>query len=728
MDQRKRSRDEFESQDGSNINEAMQKELREPQQDVNGHDAQQTTHKSTGNRDDGWETVMRSKKRKKMPKKESGNYPAISHSTHARLQSWVKLTDLQGLVLYVLADGNAPQWCSVAHRGNFRKAVVLMVPGLEASMFDGTMPLEELMSEMDGMTKDARIPPDAGSLGNGTVISRTKPQTIQEKHSKGSPDAFYPTKLIDLKLPQALRQFDDIFDHIWPIRTPGDDKYSRMHSPLATMLTSPVPKTKEQRATSDKGPVAPAEAKHWKNKRTAVAEFIVPADQLLFEGYVVHPAHFSDDAGAADAYQVTRRVSHTSLDDGWVDTLGDLDHMDIDVADNNNEPGSVTGGLRVLAVDCEMCITSPAHVQPPVFSLTRVSVTDWNGNIVLDELVKPDDPITNYLTPYSGITAEMMAGVTTTLQQAQQKLLSNIDRHTILVGHSLNSDLNALRITHPSIIDTALLYPHPRGPPLKSSLKWLAQKYLSRTIQTGHGSTGHDSVEDARTSLDLVKQKCEKGKAWGTSEASNESIFLRLNRTVRPRRDKVHPDGEPEPRVGAVVDWGDPKRGYGGSAKVAIGCKNDSEVVAGIIRAVQGDEDSSLVPAQGVDLVWGRLRELEAHRGWWKSSKTGDLDDMREAAQAGTADRSLADVVGKVTREIESIWESLPPCTAFIVYSGSGDPRKLSEMQELHRQFKTEYATKKWDQLSVKWTDTEEQEMRRACEDARRGIAFIAVK
>ena len=101
----------------------------------------------------------------------------------------------------------------------------------------------------------------------------------------------------------------------------------------------------------------------------------------------------------------------------------------------------------------------------------------------------------------------MLAPVTTTLADVQKKLLDILTPRSILVGHSLNSDLTALKITHPFIIDTALIFPHPRGPPLKSALKYLAQKYLNREIQKGHGTTGpgagHDSIEDARTCLDL---------------------------------------------------------------------------------------------------------------------------------------------------------------------------------------------------------------------------------
>jgi hypothetical protein len=41
---------------------------------------------------------------------------------------------------------------------------------------------------------------------------------------------------------------------------------------------------------------------------------------------------------------------------------------------------------------------------------------------------------------------------------------------SILVGHSLESDLKALRSCHPLCIDTALVYHHPRGRLLKPGL------------------------------------------------------------------------------------------------------------------------------------------------------------------------------------------------------------------------------------------------------------------
>ncbi|KAI7673574.1 hypothetical protein D0864_03772 [Hortaea werneckii] len=729
MAQRKRSRGEYEGGDnqmgmGETLSTLRGNDSETPDNSRNGNRTNEQDEQAGGD----WEVAeSRSAKRlKKLPKKESGNYPAISHSSHARLNSYVKLGDLQNLALYLLADGTSPQWVSVKHHANVRKVVALMVPGLEAGMFNGQIPLSEPEAEpANGDSAKA----DSSQLAQKDDSAPNDPvpdSSSQPKRLKISPDDYYPVKLVTSRLPETLQPLGELFDHIWPIRTPGEDKNARMHSPLAAFLTAPILKSKEEKKS--KGPHFPTAGRNWVNNRTPVTEFLASTEELFEEGYVLHPAQYNGTSSAS-AEAARREANKTTAADGWIDTPGIATLDDgAKAAEPDNEKGSITAGRKVLTMDCEMCITSPKGVSPQSFSLTRISIIDWDGKTVMDEFVMPENPITDYLTPYSGITPAMLEGVTTSLADIQKKLLSILTPQTILVGHSLNSDLNALKITHPYIIDTALLYPHPRGPPLKSSLKWLAQKYLSREIQKGHGSTGHDSVEDAKACLDLVKQKCEKGKAWGTSEASGEPIFKRLGRSIRPKRDKVNPAGDDEPRIGAVVDWGEPARGYGSQAKVTIGCESDEEVVKGVMRTLEGDADETVVPKGGCDFIWARFRELEAHRGWWNRSKLVDTDALRSNSKSATSEASLKSVVADTVKHVTEVYQALPPCTAFVVYSGSGDPRELSEMQSLQQKFKQEYRTKKWDELSVQWTDVEEQKLRKACERARKGVGFIAVK
>lgn len=147
--------------------------------------------------------------------------------------------------------------------------------------------------------------------------------------------------------------------------------------------------------------------------------------------------------------------------------------------------------------------------------LARISIVDYHtGLSVFDELVRPPDPVTDYRTKWSGMTKERLASATHTLSTIQSALVTSssalITPHTILLGQSLECDLNALKIRHPLCIDTALLYKHPRGAPYKPALKWLANKYLSREIQ--NHAAGHDSEEDARTCVDLLKLKMANGK------------------------------------------------------------------------------------------------------------------------------------------------------------------------------------------------------------------------
>ena len=145
--------------------------------------------------------------------------------------------------------------------------------------------------------------------------------------------------------------------------------------------------------------------------------------------------------------------------------------------------------------------------------LARVCLIDYtSGIVVYDALVKPTKPVTDYLTRWSGITPEVLARATASFAAVQAHVLSVLSASPtpVLLGHSLESDLHALRICHPRCIDTALVFHHPRGRPLKPGLAWLTKKWCGREIQN-RGEGGHDPEEDARACLDLLKKKVENG-------------------------------------------------------------------------------------------------------------------------------------------------------------------------------------------------------------------------
>ncbi|KAJ8953185.1 hypothetical protein NQ318_003221 [Aromia moschata] len=79
---------------------------------------------------------------------------------------------------------------------------------------------------------------------------------------------------------------------------------------------------------------------------------------------------------------------------------------------------------------------------------------------------------------------------------------------TILVGHSLESDMKALKIVHGTVIDTSVLFPHKMGLPHKRALRALASEHLRKIIQ--NDISGHDSAEDAITCMELIKWKLKE--------------------------------------------------------------------------------------------------------------------------------------------------------------------------------------------------------------------------
>lgn len=190
---------------------------------------------------------------------------------------------------------------------------------------------------------------------------------------------------------------------------------------------------------------------------------------------------------------------------------------------------------RVVCFDCEMCYTVNG------LELVRLTATSWpGGDELLDVLVLPLGQILDLNSRFSGVWPEDLAQAepwklgddpkSTLLPQdasssghtpkkklksvsspqvARDLLFSLISPDTPLVGHGLENDLNAIRIVHPTLIDTVLLHPHKFGLPYRHGLKMLMDRLLNRQIQveTGDDVRGHDSLEDARAAGELVHLK-----------------------------------------------------------------------------------------------------------------------------------------------------------------------------------------------------------------------------
>ncbi|KZC04664.1 Putative RNA exonuclease NEF-sp [Dufourea novaeangliae] len=128
----------------------------------------------------------------------------------------------------------------------------------------------------------------------------------------------------------------------------------------------------------------------------------------------------------------------------------------------------------MFGLDCEMCRTTTGELE-----LTRISLVDESMNIIYDSLVKPDNPITDYLTRFSGITKEMYR---------------------------------------------------------KTKLQTLVREFLGERIQ--EDKSGHCSTEDSKASMKLTKLKLANSVDYGDAVLLGRCDMEILKMEAEKRKDQ----------------------------------------------------------------------------------------------------------------------------------------------------------------------------------------------
>ncbi|KAI9434729.1 hypothetical protein H4582DRAFT_1881782 [Lactarius indigo] len=642
-----------------------------------------SAHRNDQAVDEQWVKVekRKTKKAKKLDAKLDATPPKFLYSIPEilRRKDPVSINDVRDLVLHIIADSPPPSWIRVQNTQSIQKLVVLLIPGLTSTVLS-------LPPPPTSATKNPNLPIPIPLPSDPPPPSPSKPPDLPSSIDPHSEEA--------AALYGGVPFITSTFSHACPTRAPGDS--TRMHSVLNTFFQTPVSGEEKKRRIQER---ISAE----RTQKKDPAQYLLTVEQMVENDYPV-PSYLADVFTKSE---------------GWIETP--------------QAAADADGSYKVYAVDCEMCMTNDGK------ALTRVCVIDFDsGEVVYDQLVKPPSPITDYLTRFSGITAAALDPVTTTLADVQTHLRTLIDPSTILLGHSLESDLRALQLAHPRCVDTAILFHHPRGRPLKPGLAWLTRKWLGRTIQD-RGPGGHNPEEDARACIDLLKAKIKNGPGFGEFRADYEPILARIARSHSRNR------GSNGARTRtAIVDHGNPGAWHGGSATApatTIACANDAEVLDGLVGALDSHE-----------FVFGRLMGLADALGWITpkaentenrnptgaaETKTENVEIPSSSPPPDGSGNSLFAAVTDLNAHLTALHAALPPRTALLLFSGHSDPRSMSTLAarraecqggQNQRQSGSGAGAGTGDGAAVRWSTADDRALEEAVARARVGLLFVGVK
>lgn len=186
--------------------------------------------------------------------------------------------------------------------------------------------------------------------------------------------------------------------------------------------------------------------------------------------------------------------------------------------------------FRAVVLDCEM-----AGIANGSGEVIFLCVSDYlTGAIILNRYVNPNEKITQMRSSIHGITKSTLSTATSQgqalsgWQSARSELLKYIDANTILVGHALDHDLNALRMIHHRVVDSGILSRNAVGVRrVQWGLQALCPELLGYEIRKNQGGV-HDCLEDVLATREVVLFCTRQTDAFQTWAQTKRIEQLRL--------------------------------------------------------------------------------------------------------------------------------------------------------------------------------------------------------
>jgi DNA polymerase III epsilon subunit-like protein len=207
--------------------------------------------------------------------------------------------------------------------------------------------------------------------------------------------------------------------------------------------------------------------------------------------------------------------------------------------------------------------------------LIRLSAIDYlTGEVLINNLVKPDQPMQHLNTKWSGVTFDQLNEAVrnkTTLRGkagARKLLWKFVGPDTILVGHSVHNDLKALKWIHTNIVDSYVVEHKiiQEKKAIEAKLKEEREAAATRVEERLLGITGlADSYmralpTDAQTMGDSVNpteaapKKIKKPK--GTGDLALKTLLKKyLDTDIQTRGNQGHDSLEDATAARDLVHW-----------------------------------------------------------------------------------------------------------------------------------------------------------------------------